>query len=159
MSADPSILFLIAFPPLFLAVWFLSMHLIAAVGGWRELARVYRADGPITVAAQWRNRYGRLRYGTGYNGCLNIAANEIGLQLTLWRIFRPAHPPLFIPWSEISTEPVRGVFSESTRFSFRRASATLLLKRTLAEEILRARHHGGIPSPAWEPPHSSSFSP
>jgi hypothetical protein len=157
VRVDPSILLLLAFPPLFLAVWFLSMHLIAAVGGWRELARVYRADGPITVAAQWRNRYGRLRYGTGYNGCLNIAANEIGMQISLWRIFRPAHPPLFIPWSDIATEPVRGVFVESTRFSFRRATTTLLLKRTLADEILRAGHRG-VPSPAWEPPRSSSFS-
>src|SRR4029079_10351952 len=68
VSVKLPIFVLIAFPPLFLAVWFLSMHLIAAVGGWGALARVYRADGPITVAAQWRNRYGRLRYGTGYNG-------------------------------------------------------------------------------------------
>ncbi len=158
MSVKLPIFFLIAFPPLLLAVWFLSLHLIAAVGGWRELARVYRADGPITVAAQWRNRYGRLRYGTGYNGCLDVAANEVGMQLSLWRIFRPAHPPLFIPWSDIATEPVRGVFSESTRFSFRRATTTLLLKRTLADEILCAAHRG-VPSPAWEPPRSSSFSP
>ena len=141
MNVDRSLLLFLFFPPLFLAVWFLSLHFIAAVGGWRELARVYRADTPITVAAEWRNRYGRMRYGTGYNGCLNIAANAMGMQLTLWRIFRPGHPPLFIPWSDIATEPVRSVFFESTRFSFRRASATLLLKRSLAEEILRVGPH------------------
>lgn len=157
--SNPPLFILIAFPPLFLAVWFLSLHLIAAVGGWRELAGVYRADGPIAYTVEWPHRYGRMRYATGYNGCLNIAANAMGMRLSLWLIFRPGHPPLFIPWSDITTEPVRGVFSESTRLSFRRApTATLLLKRTLADEILRAAHQG-VPSPAWEPPRSFSSSP
>lgn len=127
-----SIVLLILLP----IVWFLSMHLIAAAGGWRDLARVYRADGPIAGAREWRNRGGRFGAATNYNGCLNVAANATGMQLSLWRLFSVAHPPLFIPWSDIRTEPVRGLFFESVRFSFSRATATLLLRRALAEEIL-----------------------
>jgi len=78
-----------------------------------------------------------------------------GLQLSLWPIFRPAHPPLFIPWTDIETEPVHGVFVESIRFSFRRANTFLLLRRELGEEILRM---AGVTSPAWRisPPRSLS---
>jgi len=147
--------FLLGFVPLFLAVWFLSMHLIARVGGWRDLARLYRVDTPIAGAREWRNRRGKMRYGTGYNGCLNVAANAMGLHLSLWPIFRPAHPPLFIPWTDIETEPVHGMFAESIRFAFRRANTFLLLRRELAEEIL---HTAGVTSPAWQisPPRSFS---
>lgn len=135
-----STLLLILFPFFFIVFWCFTVWLIAVVGGWRDLARVYRADGPIANARQWRNKYGRMRYGTGYNGCLNIAANPLGIQLTLWSIFRPGHPPLFIPWSDISTKVERGLFFEFVRFSFRRATPTLLLRRDLAEEILRLFH-------------------
>ena len=136
VAPNPPIALLLLFPFLFLAVWLLSMHLIAATGGWRELARVYPAGWPMEGAREWRNRYGRLRALTGYNGCLNIAANAMGMQLSLWRIFRPGHPPLFIPWSDIHTEPVHGIFAEYVRLRFRRATTTLLLRRSLAEEIL-----------------------
>jgi hypothetical protein len=129
---------LLGFAPLFLATWFGSMYLIALVGGWRDLARLYRVDTPIAAARVWRNRGGRMRYNTRYNGCLNIAANSMGLQLSLWSIFRPAHPPLFIPWTDIETEPVRGMFFDSIRFSFPRANTSLLLKRNLGEEVLHA---------------------
>jgi hypothetical protein len=146
----------VVFIPLFLAVWFLSMHLIAWTGGWHELAGVYGAELPMELAHEWRNRQGRMRYGTGYNGCLNIAANAMGMQLSLWKIFRPGHPPLFIPWSDVTTAVERGTFTEFVRFSFRRAAPTLRLRRDLAEEILRT---AGVTSAAWhtsQPPYFSS---
>ena len=137
---DPAIVFLFLFPPLFVATWFLSLHFIAAVGGWRELARVYAATGPIAAVAEWRNRGARLGFATKYNGCVNIAVSSMGMQLSLWRILRIGHPPLFIPWSDIRTEPVRRMFADYVRFSFARAAPTLLLRSALAEEVLRASH-------------------
>jgi hypothetical protein len=145
---DSAIVALIVFVPVFLVIWYFATVFIAVVSGWRELARVYPAERPIIGATEWRNRRGRMRYGSGYNGCLNITANAMGMQLSLWSIFRPGHPPLFIPWTEIQTEPVHGMFVESIRFSFLRANTTLLLQRDLAEEVLRAGH--GVRSAAWE---------
>ena len=72
--------FVLGFVPLFLAVWIGSLFLIARVGGWHDLARLYRVDTPIAGAQEWRNRQGKMRYGSRYNGCLNIAANAMGLQ-------------------------------------------------------------------------------
>jgi hypothetical protein len=141
-------IFIAGFVPLFLLVWFGSMFLIARVGGWRDLARVYREETPMEFARQWRNKYGKMRYATGYNGCLNIAASAMGMRLWLWTMFRPAHPPLFIPWSDISTAVEQGIFVEMVRFSFQRVpGATLVLRRKLAEEILRAVP--GVTSAAW----------
>jgi len=150
--------FLLAFVPLFLAVWFLSLVLISHVGGWHDLALLYRVDAPIAGAREWHHRGGRMRNNTRYSGCLNIAANTVGLQLSLWPIFRPTHPPLFIPWTDIATEPVQGLFIDSVRFSFRRANTFLLLRRDLGEEILRA---AGVTSAAWpvSPPRSFSSTP
>ena len=150
----------VGFLPLFLAVWYGSMLLIAWTGGWRELAGVYRAETPITAAREWRNKYGQLRRLTRYNGCLNIAANAMGMQLSLWKMFRPGHPPLFIPWDDVTTQVERGVFFEMVRFSFRRApEVPLRLRRDLAEEVLRASP--GVRSATCDtsPPRSSSPTP
>lgn len=131
---------LAGFVPLFVVTWFLSLQLLAAMSGWRELARVYPAPESMEVSAEWRFRGCSMRYGSRYNGCLTIATNAMGIRLTLWPIFRPAHPPLFIPWTEIAaTEPVHAMFYEAMRFSFARASTTLLLRRPLADEVLRSR--------------------
>jgi hypothetical protein len=148
---------MLGFIPLFVAVWFGSMHLIALVGGWRDLARVYGAERPMEFARQWRNKYGRMRYATGYNGCLDIGANSMGMQLSLWKMFRPGHPPLFIPWEDLSTTPERGLFMEFIVFTFRRApGVTLRLRRDLAEDVLHTAP--GVTSSAWHtsPPHSFS---
>ena len=150
----------VGFLPLFLAVWYGSMVLIAWVGGWSALAGVYRAETPVAAAHEWRNKYGKMRYGTGYNGCLNIAANPMGMQLSLWKMFRPGHPPLFIPWSDVTTQVERGMFFELVRFSFHRVEdVPLRLRRDLAEEVLRASP--GVRSAAWDtsPPRSFSSTP
>jgi hypothetical protein len=147
---------MLGFIPLFVAVWFGSMHLIAAVGGWRDLARVYRAEMPMEFARRWRFRGCTMRFGTHYNGCLTIGASAMGLHLSLWSVFRPGHPPLFIPWSDITTSVQRNLFLESIRFSFLRATPWLQLRRDLAEDVLRTAP--GVTSPAWHtsPPSFSS---
>jgi hypothetical protein len=148
---------ILGFIPLFVATWFGSLHLIARVGGWRDLARVYRVEMPMELARQWRNKYGKMRNATGYNGCLNIGANSMGMQLSLWSLFRPAHPPLFIPWGDLTTAPAHGLFMEYVVFSFQRVpGVTLRLRRDLVEDVLRTAP--GVPSSAWHtsPPHSFS---
>lgn len=133
--------FLLFFVPLFVAVWIGSMYLIAFAGGWRDLARVYRSDLPMELAHEWRNRGGQMRNTTRYNGCLNLGANSIGLRLSLWSLFRPGHPPLFIPWTDIQATPVRGMFFEMLEFSFARVpGVTLKVRRELGEEVWRTGH-------------------
>ncbi len=39
---------------------------------------------------------------SNYGGCLTIVVNSEGIGLSILWPFRAGHPPLFIPWSEIS---------------------------------------------------------
>ncbi len=43
-----------------------------------------------------------MRWTSHYGNCLTIGADTAGLKLSVLFPFRPGHPPLFIPWSEIS---------------------------------------------------------
>ncbi len=43
-----------------------------------------------------------MRWLIGYNHCLTIGADPRGLYLSIFFPFRIAHPPLFIPWQDIS---------------------------------------------------------
>jgi hypothetical protein len=93
--------FLRIFPFFFVASSILSMYLVAATGGWRLLARRFRLQGDFR-GQKWRMQSARLRWLCNYNGCLTIGADETGLFMVPMLVFRAWHPPLFIPWVEIS---------------------------------------------------------
>ena len=85
--------------------WFLMLALLSYAGGWSVLAREYREDA-LTVAngPGWHFQSGSLKTWCGYNGCLVVVAGETGLRLSVWAMFRPAHPPLFLPYDEMQFE-------------------------------------------------------
>ncbi len=108
-----AVLFLIYFA----ALWCLASFVTSCLSGWFELSRRFhtRADfaGP-----QWRLRTGRGRFLTRYRHVLTIGCNSEGLYLAILFLFRPGHPPLFIPWNEISVHRVDGfLFGDSYRFT------------------------------------------
>jgi hypothetical protein len=43
-----------------------------------------------------------MRWASHYGNCLTIGADTTGLMLSVLFPYRPGHPPLFIPWGEIS---------------------------------------------------------
>ena len=69
------------FPPAFVAIWLLTCVTIARVGGWRALAESYPAQGPLTATGmpgrrfRWRSL--SLRWGTNYNGCIELVASPV----------------------------------------------------------------------------------
>jgi hypothetical protein len=50
----------------------------------------------------WGLQSARMRWSSHYGTCLNVGADAAGLKLSIFSLLRPAHPPLFIPWGEIS---------------------------------------------------------
>jgi hypothetical protein len=133
---------------LFIGVWFTSFHLIARLGGWRSLASFYRTEagppGPLL-----RFRYGRLGAITNYNACLSLAASPRGLYLSLLPMFRPGHPPLLIPWSEVEVQASRGWSRDYLVFRFAKQPASpLRLSRALGEQLLES---GGVAIPKTAP--------
>ena len=93
----PPWVFWVAFPTL----WLTGSLIIANVGGWAALARRFRLHEPLP-SGRWRFQSAGMRWTTRYGACLTVAANHLGLYLSVFPLFRLGHPPLFIPWTEIS---------------------------------------------------------
>ncbi len=100
--------FPIFFPLFFVASWTVSLYLVAAASGWRLLATRFRAQGSFT-GQTWRMQFARMRWMSNYNGALTIGADTTGLFMVPMMVFRLWHPPLFIPWTEITLVGTRQV--------------------------------------------------
>jgi hypothetical protein len=84
--------------------------LISRVGSWHRLAQKFPAAGPA------EGRTFRLQTGmigqARYRNALHVWLGPQGIRLDLPRIFRPGHPPLFLPWEAVQAVGegyVRGV--------------------------------------------------
>lgn len=94
------------FPIFFIGIWVFVCFLLAIIGGWSRLAKQYRFPSDFS-GKKWHLQSGRLGL-TNYKNCLTIGANEYGLYLAVLPFFRVAHPPLLIPWGEITTIESQG---------------------------------------------------
>lgn len=91
------IFLLFAFP----VVWLLSMWLTAQLSGWARLAELYRLSGEFDGRI-WEWQTGYMRFYCHYGNVLIAGADSQGLYLSLFKLFRVGHPPLFIPWRDIT---------------------------------------------------------
>lgn len=95
-------------PGIFLAVlvfWFLLCSLIGLVSGWRSLSRRFTAQsepcgefvqaGPLFYSVYWR-------FWGHYSSIVRMISTSDALYLSVIFVFRPGHPPLCIPWNEIT---------------------------------------------------------
>lgn len=81
--------------------WVAMFSAISRVGGWATLAGQYSCHETFT-GPRWSFQQGQMRWMVGYNHCLNIGADPRGLYLSILFPFRIGHPPLFVPWRDIS---------------------------------------------------------
>jgi hypothetical protein len=81
----------------------------AWMSGWMWLAKRYRFQSPLPQM-NLRGQSGAVG-GHPFNVCLSISAERNGLLLAVSRWTSFAHPPLLIPWSELTVhaEEVSGV--------------------------------------------------
>ncbi len=119
------------------AVWTLLCYGLSRLGGWRDLARHYLAGSRFHGR---RLHFQGVQFAgwVGYNGSFTPGADSMGLYLSVWPIFRIAHPPLYVPWSEIETNVQERRFISVVSFRFAASPATrmrttLRLARRLAE--------------------------
>ena len=92
--------FVVGFPLLWVAIC-----AFASSCGWGDLGRRFpRSDyqpavefgfRTVQVVAGW--------LPSNYGGCVTVGANVDGLFLRVFPLFRPFHPPLFIPWAAIES--------------------------------------------------------
>ncbi len=81
-----------------------------------------------------------MRWGANYNNCLTIGVDTAGLYLSPLFFFRIGHPPLFIPWTEISLRGRRKIlFIEFVELKLgREERIPFLIRASLAEQIRSA---------------------
>jgi len=136
------------FPPqymvlLVISLWILVCILVSAIGGWRELAKDYRADFPFE-GKKFRMKSGRMRWGTNYTACINFGANKMGLYLSMALFLRIGHPPLFIPWPDVEREETKQYqLIKTVRLKFpKHPNIPLFISKRLAERIFDIQDKG-----------------
>jgi len=85
----------------FLFIWILVNFLISRLTGWARMAGHYPAEGGYSGKV-WRFQTLTTRRGMGYKGSANVGADSRGLYLSLFFLFRFGHPPMFVPWRDIT---------------------------------------------------------
>ena len=96
--------------------------IISRVGGWALLAKVYPAQNSTTMDGEiWRFQSIQMRWATNYGNCVTVRANPLGLGLSVLWLLRIGHPPLLIPWPDITIHRVRKgrFFPSLVEFRFR----------------------------------------
>lgn len=106
--------------------WYFICLSLSRWDGWSTLVKVYPPVVGMRFNRKHRLRYLAMRWQTNLEMCVTLHLNDRGMLVTMTPIFRMWHPPFFVPWSEIQTEPPghvkRGVFAYvQTVLKFNRA--------------------------------------
>jgi hypothetical protein len=140
------------------AGWFGGIYLIALLSGWLRLAQRYRCEQGFG-GDWWRFQSCAMRWGTAYRGILTLGANAEGLYLEVPYVFRVGHPPLFVPWSEITVSERRRWMVAGTQFMLgRNEQIPLWVYAGLGAKVLTHREGAAAQDvysrPGLEPPRS-----
>ena len=111
---------------LFITIWLMVSLILSSVGGWRSLAREYRAPEPLPDAG-WVERHVLLSGHARYRNVLRLRANKAGIHLSVAFPFRIGHPPLFFPWEDLFVVPSASAPSGYTELRFRRVASPRML--------------------------------
>jgi hypothetical protein len=122
----------------FVFLWLVVGFIVAQLSGWAELASHYRSTNPFE-GQRLRFRSSKMRLNMQYNGCLTVGLSQQGMYLALLFLFRIGHPPLVIPWKDISTTTGKTLFWRWVEFRFQQApSVWIRFYGKLGDEILSA---------------------
>jgi hypothetical protein len=151
--------FIPVFVVFFAAMWLGITGALAEIGGWSELARLYRepegmARAPVQSfgMASLDLRRGWFPLPANYSNCMIVEVAQAGLHLRPWRPFRFRHPPLFIPWPQMeSMVPGRLLFFSTLTIRARGAGTQIRLwggpAKAVAQVYQQAAAHAARPVP------------
>lgn len=94
-----TILIVCLFPVVFIPWWCFICWMIGGFSGWRRIAATYPAVEDAT-GTRFGAETGRVGL-SNYKGVLVVHTTPTGMHLSVWTMFRPGHPPLFIPSSAV----------------------------------------------------------
>lgn len=118
---------------LFVTIWLAVSLVLSFVGGWRVLAREYRAPHAVPETG-WIERRVLFSGQARYRNVLRLTADKSGVYLAVAFPFRIGHPPLFIPWEDLFAMPAGAAPVGSTELRFRKVVSPRML---VSDETLR----------------------
>ena len=113
----------------FFLAWVATSSILAFLSGWQSLARRFRA-----VAVPTGTRYSNQVTAVGWIsqcGVTNVIISQDGLYLYVNPFFRFLHPPVLIPWADVTLVGNRR-FLWSSRYTLSLGSLTTI---TLSERV------------------------
>jgi hypothetical protein len=130
----------------FIGLWSFICFLISAITGWMTLARKFRLENEFQ-GEKWRFRSAYMRFLTHYGSIVTFGADRSGLYMSLFPLFRIAHPSLLIPWSEITViQGEAGILFKTRKFLLgREERIPLRVSSSLVENLRQAA------GPSWPP--------
>lgn len=102
--------------------WISVCWIISRIGGWALLAKAYPAQYAASLDGEThRFQSIQMRWATNYGNCVTVRTNSLGIGLSVLWLLRIGHPPMLIPWSDITIQKVRRsrFFSPLIEFRFR----------------------------------------
>ncbi len=127
----------VLFPFYFVGLWVTVVFLLARMGGWKKLSEEYAWRGE-PIPKSWKKwQYARIGW-VNYNGCLEFGATERGVVIRTFFLFKISHPPLFVPWEDITLTERKALFGKMFDMKFRRSPVKMYVWEKLAE-FLKAR--------------------
>jgi hypothetical protein len=131
---------------IFIFCWIAISVLSSKLSGWARLGRHYRAVA-VFDGIRFHFQSAGLRFGTKYSGSLTVGVNRMGLYLAVWLLFRIGHPPLFIPWRDVTMTERKKFFIQQIIFRFSRCpTISFIISKRLADRIAEARGEAVIAS-------------
>jgi hypothetical protein len=121
----------------FFICWPLGLMIESHWSGWASLAERFTLTGKFH-GTTWQFQSGHMRFS--YLNLLTVGADAKGLYLAITiSIFSPAHPPLLIPWYEISVTRTDFLFFRRIKLELgRNQSVPLRISGVLGDKLRSA---------------------
>ena len=105
----------LGFAVFFITLWCFVGFVISLLGGWFALTRRFTKQaeplGEIRTAGPWFYKV-CMRFWGNYSSVIRLIAADDALYPSILFLFRFGHPPLRIPWNEITVSRTRRFFRD-----------------------------------------------
>lgn len=95
-----------AFPIFFIGMWCMVGYKIAQ-HGWSDFAKLYRVNKLPQGPTYWMQS-GSFNWQGSYARAINIVISPEGIGFSMIFLFRCGHPPLLVPWSNVTAVEEKG---------------------------------------------------
>jgi len=124
----------------FIMIWIAFSILFGFVSGWSSLAKSYPGKELQNSFLGFQSIEMANIAPIFYRSCVFIGGDQKGIYLTAFFLFRTNHPPIFIPWRDISIVHRSAIFLfPDTELKFRREPTVSLRIYRAQEELLKEK--------------------